>query len=273
MLKQGKNDIIYKGMVIGQMYEKIDCILKKIIEMPALEGSALERITEDFTVNFTYNSNAIEGSTLTLEETSRLLKDGMSAPGKPLRFHLDANGHRNAFLHVQELAAQAQGLTESDILTIHRMVLLSNVEAGGSYRDVNVYISGSDVVLPGADKVPESMRELLEKYNTAMREWHIVKRVAMFHLLFESVHPFVDGNGRTGRLLINLDLMLNGYPPIDIKLQDRKRYYYCLQAFQGPDENELLMQQMVSEYLEHALTERLAAVQQAYRLTKEQPER
>lgn len=255
------------------MFEKIDALFEKIKQFPPLKQSSLQRILEDFTVSYTYNSNAIEGNTLTERETYLVLKDDISVDGKPLRYQMDAVGHRNAFQYIQKIAEIKQPLSEDTIKEIHKLVLISNAEAGGHYRDVDVYISGTDVILPGAERVPERMCELLEEYNTVMQQWHIVKRIAMFHLLFESVHPFVDGNGRTGRLLMNLDLMKNGYPPIDVKLQDRQRYYYCLQAYQGPDENELPMEQLVSEYLENSLTERLAAVEKAYMLSKTQLER
>ena len=255
------------------MFENIDILFKKIKQYPPLKQSSLQRIMEDFAISYTYNSNAIEGNTLTERETYLIIKDNMSIEGKPLNYQMDVVGHQKAFNYIQSLATVKQSLTEETIKEIHRMVLISNAEAGGRYRDVDVYISGSDVILPSAEHVPDRMRLLIEQHNTVMQDWHIVRRTAMFHLLFESVHPFVDGNGRTGRLLINLDLLDNGYPPIDVKLQDRQRYYYCLQAFQGSDENELPMQQMVSEYLEHSLAERLAAVEKAYKLSKSQPER
>jgi Fic family protein len=240
---------------------------QKLNSLPPLKSSSLQRIMDDFTVSYTYNSNAIEGSKLTERETYMVLKEDMTIADKPLRNHLDAIGHRDAFMYVQKLAFEKSAFSESIIKDIHSLVLVGDPDAKGRYRDVDVYISGADVILPKAEQVPGKMQRLLDSYAKEMQSWHIVRRVSQFHLQFEGIHPFLDGNGRTGRLLLNLDLMSHGYPPIDIKLKDRSRYYYCLQSYQGADENELPMIQMVEEYMKDALAQRIQALKKANELS------
>ena len=248
------------------MFEKIDQLLAMMRALPPLRPASLERLLDDFCVSYTYNTNAIEGNPLTERETYLVLKDGMTISGKPLRSHLEVIGHRNAFQYIRGLAEQHTAISEESILAMHRHLLADNEDARGRYRDVDVYIRGADVELPSAGSVPQLMARLLADYHSRMVQEHIVRRVALFHLKFESIHPFLDGNGRTGRLLMNHELMLHGYPPIDIKFQDKERYYYCLQQYQGSDENELPMVLMISDYLEAALQTRVQAMWQAQEL-------
>lgn len=255
------------------MFERIDQLAKEMQALPPLRPASLDRLLDDFCVSYTYNTNAIEGNPLTERETYMVLKDGMTISGKPLRSHMEVLGHNKAFQFVRRLAEERVAISEESILSTHHYLLLDNEDARGRYRDVDVYISGADVELPGAGSVSRLMERLLADHQTTLANEHIVRRVALFHLRFESIHPFLDGNGRTGRLLINHELMLNGYPPIDIKLQDKERYYLCLQQYQGADENELPMVYLVAEYLEAALQARIRAMQQAQELRRNQQER
>lgn len=245
------------------MFEKIDELYKKLRALPPLSVATEERLMEEFMVRYTYNSNAIEGSTLTERETALVLKDDMTIEGKPLKYHLDAIGHRDAFALVRREAEAGSALTEALIKRIHSHILLRDEDERGHYRTVNVHISGSDVVLPSAQFVPKKMAELMERYNDEMQKWHPIQRAAVFHLAFESVHPFIDGNGRTGRLILNFELMKAGYPPIDVKFADKGRYYYCLQSYQGQDETESPMLYMLEAYMEQALHERIETLTQA----------
>ena len=245
------------------MFEKIDELYKKLRALPPLSVATEERLMAEFMVRYTYNSNAIEGSTLTERETALVLKDDMTIEGKPLKYHLDAIGHRDAFALVRREAEAGSALTEALIKRIHSHILLRDEDERGHYRTVNVHISGSDVVLPSAQFVPKKMAELMERYNGEMQKWHPIQRAAVFHLAFESVHPFIDGNGRTGRLILNFELMKAGYPPIDVKFADKGRYYYCLQSYQGQDETESPMLYMLEAYMEQALHERIETLTQA----------
>lgn len=255
------------------MFEEIDRLLKKMRSLPPLRTASLERMLDDFIVSYTYNTNAIEGNPLTERETYMVLREGMTIAGKPLRSHLEVVGHRDAFQYIRTLVDEHQSISEDTILATHRHVLLDNEDARGRYRDVDVHITGTDVVLPGAGSVPQHMKRLLADYQTALSQEHTVRRVAIFHLRFESIHPFLDGNGRTGRLLMNHELMLNGYPPIDIKFQDRERYYHCLQCYQSAHEDETPMVYLVAEYLQDALKVRIRAMRQAQELHSSDPEK
>lgn len=250
------------------MFEKIDELYEKYKKLPHLKPASLQRLMNEFLISYTYNSNAIEGNKITERETYLILKDDVTIPDKSLRNHLEVIGHRDAFLLIQKRSAMQIPISESLIKDIHSSVLIDIADAKGMYRDVDVHISGTDVVLASAETIPDRMAQLLNSLQTEMRDWHIVQRISKFHLLFETIHPFLDGNGRTGRLLLNYDLLLNGYPPIDIKMTDRNRYYYCFHAYQNDDRNEYPMMQMVSEYLTTALSDRIRIMLKAHDLSR-----
>ena len=194
---------------------------------PLTEGE-IERLNEEFTVEYTYNSNAIEGNTLTLRETDLVLR-GLTIDQKPLKDHMEAVGHKEAFDYVRELVKENAPLTESVIKQIHYLVLADKKDDRGVYRRIPVRIMGAhhDPVQPYL--IGPKMEQLLLDY--AASEAHIVTKLARFHIEFERIHPFIDGNGRTGRLLVNLELMKAGYPPIDIKFTDRVAYYDAFEAY------------------------------------------
>lgn len=194
---------------------------------PLTKGE-LERLNEEFTVEYTYNSNAIEGNTLTLRETDLVLR-GLTVDQKPLKDHMEAVGHKEAFDFVRELVKENAPLTESVIKQIHYFVLADKQEDRGVYRRVPVRIMGAHHEPVQPYLIGPKMEQLLSDY--AGGEEHIVTRLARFHIGFESIHPFIDGNGRTGRLLVNLELMKAGYPPIDIKFTDRAAYYNAFEAY------------------------------------------
>ncbi|MDE6759817.1 MAG: Fic family protein [Lachnospiraceae bacterium] len=188
---------------------------------PLTEGE-LERLNEEFIVEYTYNSNAIEGNTLTLRETDLVLK-GLTIDKRPLKDHMEAVGHKEAFEFVSELVKDNVTISERIIKQIHYLVLADKKEDRGVYRRIPVHIMGSyhEPVQPYL--IEPKMEQLLHDF--AENNEHIVTKLARFHIEFEGIHPFIDGNGRTGRLLVNLELMKAGYPPIDIKFTDRIAYY------------------------------------------------
>ena len=188
---------------------------------PLTEGE-MERFNEEFTVEYTYNSNAIEGNTLTLRETDLVLR-GLTIDRKPLKDHMEAVGHKEAFDYVRELVKEKAPLTESIIKQIHYLVLADKKDDRGVYRRVPVRIMGAHHEPVQPYMIAPKMEQLLLDYTAS--EEHIVTKLARFHIEFEGIHPFIDGNGRTGRLLVNLELMKEGYPPIDIKFTDRVAYY------------------------------------------------
>ncbi|MBD5444822.1 MAG: Fic family protein [Lachnospiraceae bacterium] len=194
---------------------------------PLTEGE-LERLTEEFIIEYTYNSNAIEGNTLTLRETDMVLR-GLTIDRKPLKDHMEAIGHKEAFDFVCDLVKNCDPLSENIIKQIHYLVLADKREDRGVYRRVPVRIMGAKHEPAQPYLIQPKMEQLLQAYGNSTE--HIIPRLARFHIEFEGIHPFIDGNGRTGRLLVNLELMKAGYPPIDIKFADRISYYNAFDEY------------------------------------------
>ncbi|MCI9475857.1 MAG: Fic family protein [Emergencia sp.] len=194
---------------------------------PLTEGE-LERLTEEFIIEYTYNSNAIEGNTLTLRETDMVLR-GLTIDRKPLKDHMEAVGHKEAFGFVQDLVKEQAPLSESIIKQIHYLVLADKPQDRGVYRKIPVRIMGTKHEPVQPYLIQSEMEQLLQAYRNSNE--HIISRLARFHIEFERIHPFIDGNGRTGRLLVNLELMKAGYPPIDIKFTDRIFYYNAFDEY------------------------------------------
>ena len=193
-----------------------------------LTRGELERLNEEFTVEYTYNSNAIEGNTLTLRETDLVLR-GLTIDQKPLKDHMEAVGHKEAFDYVRELVEENAPLSERVIQQIHYLVLADKKEDRGVYRRVPVRILGAQHEPVQPYLIQPKLEQLLCEYAESGE--HPVTKLARFHIEFEGIHPFIDGNGRTGRLLVNLELMKAGYPPIDIKFTDRLAYYRAFDAY------------------------------------------
>ena len=197
------------------------------IRRPLTKGE-VERLTEEFIIEYTYNSNAIEGNTLTLRETDMVLR-GLTIDRKPLKDHIEAVGHKEAFDFVRDLVKEQVPLSESIIKQIHYLVLADKREDRGVYRRVPVKIMGAKHEPVQPYLIQPKMEQLLEDYRNNTD--HIISRLARFHIEFEGIHPFIDGNGRTGRLLVNLELMKAGYPPIDVKFADRISYYNAFDEY------------------------------------------
>lgn len=209
----------------------LEMIDRKKIELdsrrPLTEGE-VARLNEEFTVEFTYNSNAIEGNTLTLRETDLVLR-GLTIDQKPLKDHMEAVGHKEAFDYVRELVKEQVPMSESIIKQIHYLVLADKKDDRGVYRRVPVHIMGAQHEPVQPYLIQPKMEQLMIDYGSSTE--HIITKLARFHIEFEGIHPFIDGNGRTGRLLVNLELMKAGYPPIDIKFTDRIAYYNAFDEY------------------------------------------
>jgi Fic family protein len=252
------------------IWDQIDEAKAVLDALPPLTNGSLIRLDEEFSLQFNYNSNRIEGSTLTEQETRLVVKDGVSIKGKPVQDQFAAIGHQKAYAYLCDLLHDGPLLSEEIIRQAHRLVLMGQPEDAGQYRTVPVYIGNADVILPSPHLVPARMERLIREYQEKLASCHPVQAVAWMHLEFESIHPFVDGNGRTGRLILNYELMRQGYPPIDIKYADVERYYDCFRKYQGRDENPAPMEYMVAEYLKDALQRRIALVKESHRLRKKQ---
>ena len=209
-------------------FEKI-IELKTILDSkrPLTEGE-LDRLKEEFVVEFTYNSNAIEGNTLTLRETDMVLR-GLTIDKKPLKDHLEAIGHKEAFEYISDLVKQKASINEHIIKQIHYLVLADKPHDRGVYRKVPVSIVGAKHTPVQPFLIESELQELLKRYNDDKEDF--ITKLARFHIEFEAIHPFIDGNGRTGRLLVTLELMKLGYPPIEIKFSDRMAYYNAFDSY------------------------------------------
>ena len=247
--RRSKNNVIME----------VDYKKEKLAAMRPLTAGEVERLRDEFMIEFTYNSNAIEGNTLTLKETAMAL-EGMTIDKKPLKDHLEAVGHRDAFLYVQDIAKKDTPLSESVIKNIHALVLMNRPEDKGVYRRIPVKILGAYTEPVQPYLIEPKMTELLAADNERKGVLHDIERVARFHLEFEGIHPFIDGNGRTGRLLMNLELIKCGYPPINVKFADRKRYYDAFDAYYK-DGNACKMIDMIAEYVNERLGEYLAVLE------------
>lgn len=203
-----------------------------------LPSELVNNLEEWFRVELTYTSNAIEGNTLTRQETALIVEKGITVQGKSLQEHLEAVNHAKAFDYIKTLAAKnRQELTLQDILNIH-MIILQKIDDtnAGRLRTVAVRIKGSETILPNALKVPELMNDFISWLKSKNTN-NPIKIAADTHFKLVSIHPFVDGNGRTARLLMNLLLMQEGFPPAIIRKEDRSAYVKSLET--GQTKNNL----------------------------------
>ena len=176
-----------------------------------LPPETLKSLREYYRVGLTYTSNALEGNSLTESETKVVIEDGLTIEGKPLRDHYEAVGHAKAYDYVYQIT-EKEGLTEENILNLHRLFYQQiDAEKAGHYRNVKVYISGSRYAVAAVSKIPTEMQKLVKWYNANEKKLHPIELAATLHQRFVFIHPFVDGNGRVARLLMNLALLRNGF--------------------------------------------------------------
>jgi Fic family protein len=213
---------------IDYSFDIIDEQKKAIDLRRPLTKNQYNTLRDNLIVEWTYNSNAIEGNTLTLSETKVVL-EGITIGGKSVVEHLEAINHRDAILFLESIVDRQEEITEWNIRNLHQIILkdIDNSNAG-KYRMENVLISGAKHIPPEYLMVPVHMQTLVYEDNKEWIHYHPVVRAALLHGEFVKIHPFIDGNGRTARLLLNLVLMVNGYPPIVIKKESRLAYYEAL---------------------------------------------
>ncbi len=201
--------------------------------------TAILKLKEQFMIEMTYHSNAIEGNTLTLRETQLVIQEGLTIAGKSLREHLEAINHKEAIEFLENLIGSVKKessgkikkslITENLIRQIHFLILTKiNSKEAGKYRSVQVRIAGTDYIFPQAFEVSSLMKDFVKWSRANQQKINPVELATLFHFKFVSIHPFIDGNGRTARLLTNLILMEKGYPPAVILKADRKKYYKVL---------------------------------------------
>ena len=229
-------------------FSKIDQLKEQLASLRPLNDTELKRLREEFMIENTYNSNAIEGNTLTLRETALILQEGVTIAQKPIKEHLEAIGHKDAFEYVVTLADTHSPLTERVIKDIHSLILMNDANNKGVYRSVPVRILGANHTPPQPYLVPVQMEQLIANYETMKREKHIIEAIAEFHLRFEGIHPFIDGNGRTGRLVLNLELMKAGLLPVNVKFADRALYYSCFDEYYSDQRSADPIIELISKY-------------------------
>lgn len=218
---------------MDDIFEKLTEKKRKLDKYRPLPPELVKNLEEWLDVELTYTSNAIEGNTLSRMETALVIEKGITVEGKSLREHLEAINHKKALEYIRELADKKhQFLEEKDILSIHALILKGINDAwAGRYRQIPVRIFGSNVALPNYLKVPSLMIDFVQ-WLQSIRGEHPVKIAADAHYKLVSIHPWVDGNGRTARLLMNLILIQHGYPPAIIRKEERQRYLDSLEKGQ-----------------------------------------
>jgi len=238
--------------MIQKILLRIENKRKKLQELRPLPQAALKRLKSELAIEWTYNSNAIEGNTLSLQETRLVLEQGITIKGKNLREHFEAKNHEKAIHFVEALAKPKYSLKEEDIFSIHSLVL-QNIESefAGRYRNGQVRILGANFVPPNYLKVSALMKELVKFTNHNPDELELVDLISKFHHKFVWIHPFFDGNGRTARLLMNLLFMKYGYPPAIILKNNRKQYYRSLNLANNGDYTPFIL--LVAQALERSL--------------------
>lgn len=242
-----------------QILQRITAKKQQLDSLRPLPPELEKNLDDWYRIELTYTSNAIEGNTLTRQETALVVEKGLTIEGKTLNEQLEAKNHAAAYNFVKQLSKdkpERKSLTESVILEIHKIFLsgIDDVNAG-KYRNVAVRIAGSDIVLPNPVKVPELMTEF-HHWLVSENQDHPAKIAADAHFKLVTIHPFTDGNGRTARLLMNLLLLQAGYAPAIIKAQDRKAYIDAV--YQGQRNNKLNdYYQVIYQAVERSLDEYL----------------
>jgi Fic family protein len=214
-------------------------------------------------LEYTTESNRIEGNTLTLQETELVVNQGITISGKSMREHLEAINHQDAIEFITELAGSGKSFNERDLLQVHQLILKGiDRQNAGVYRKVQVMISGSNHVPPQPYLVQKEMESLFIWYHRNKFNLHPVQLAAEFHQKLVSIHPFIDGNGRTSRLMMNLILIQNGYAIANIKgdADSRLRYYQALEACHTQNDNSSFIQ-LVADYETQALERIISLLQ------------
>lgn len=233
--RKGIRKIEVKNIIPPSLEVRISEKLGKLDSLRPLPETAIRKLMEKFEVDMTYNSNAIEGNRLTLRETFLVLRRGVTVGGKSLEEHLEAKNHLEAINLIYQLARNKK-VFEEDILELHRLVMSKvDEEIAGKYRERQVYIEGAAHLPPPAPKVPELMKEVIREMNRKEDGIEAIKSASRIHHMVAWIHPFVDGNGRMARLLLNLRLMRSGFPPIVLLKKKRRAYYSALEKADDGD--------------------------------------
>jgi Fic family protein len=231
-----------------RLYEK-----KQVLQTSRpLPNIALHKIRESLSIEWTYNSNSIEGNTMSLRETQMVIQEGITIKGKSLREHFETHNHDKAIDYLYSIVDDDYNLRSIDILSLHGLVLRSiEDDFAGRIRNGGVRITGANFTPPNANKVPDLLGELIDFINTNPLQLNDIELATVFHHKLVWIHPFFDGNGRTVRLAMNLLLMRSGFPPAIILKNDRKKYYEALNQANGGNYQKLTL--LMCQSLERTL--------------------
>jgi len=245
---------------LSRLIKRIDQELKELNRHRPFRSIVLERLREQMNLEMTYHSNAIEGNRLTLKETHLVLHEGITIKGKGLKDHLEAKNHSEAIQFLFEMVDQNRRISISNhlIRELHALVVKDTERNSGVFRKSDVQILGSSHEPPPGYQVAQRMDALIAWIKNREKKMHPIELAARVHHRFVHIHPFIDGNGRTGRLLMNIFLMRAGYPLAVILKQDRKKYYECLEMADREDDHPLI--QLIAQSVERSLDIYLKAV-------------
>lgn len=249
-------------MISAELLKRIDQKYKIIQSKRPLSKQLVAKLKEQFSLDMTYNSNAIEGNKLTLKETYLVINDGLTVKGKSLKDHLEAKNHHEAIHFLYELVEHNKKHTVSErLIRSLQQLIVKDIEddEAGRYRQGTVLISGSSHKPPPPFDVPKLVNDLIIWIKKSEKKMHPVELAALAHHKLVHIHPFTDGNGRTARLFMNLILMQKGYPMVIILKNDRKKYYHALEkADKGRTED---IEKFIAQAVERSMNIYLRAIQ------------
>ena len=249
-------------MDLYSQLSRIEELRQKLSQLKPLNYDEEKRLREEFAIRNTYNSNALEGCTLTLQETALIFKDGIAIAGHPLKEQLEVIGHKDAFYYIVEMTQSQYNKTLLDTFEINMLHFLTDDRfKTGLFRRNALTAVGSTRATTKLYDIERQMMKLLSDYGKA--DIDFFARMAQFHLGFETLYPFGNGNGRTGRLVLNLELLKGGYRPVDIKYTDKQRYRGAFAEYRNSGSIEA-MKALLVEYELTELEEYVTIVEQAY---------
>ncbi len=229
-----------KGDVMKDTLRKIDLLKTKIEAYRPIDQHLLKQLREYFRIGMTYSSNALEGNSLTETETKIIIEDGITIGGKPAKDHLEVLGHSEAYDLLFRLAKH-QDITETNIKELHRLFYYRiDASQAGKYRKQKVIITGTDFIPPAPDKIPALMKAFIDDIPGKRQKNHPVEFAAIIHKELVTIHPFIDGNGRAARLLMNLALLQAGYPVAIIPPILRREYLDTLNKTHKGDDRPFI---------------------------------
>ena len=248
-------------MDLYSQLSRIEELRQKLSQLQPLNYGEEKRLLEKFAIRNTYNSNALEGCTLTLQETALIIKDGIAIAGHSLKEQLEVIGHKDAFYYIVEMSQSQYNKRLLDTFEINMLHFLTDDRfKTGLFRRNALTATGSTSATSNLYDIERQMMKLLSDYGKA--DIDFFARMAQFHLGFETLYPFGNGNGRTGRLVLNLELLKGGYRPVDIKYTDKQRYCEAFDEYRNSGCTEA-MKALLVEYELTELEEYVTIVEQA----------